>query len=63
MSTATQLRREVIDETGAEPMIDVNRIDVEVRDGTVFLIEQVENFAEKSTADKAAYQARRARQR
>ncbi len=44
MSTETQLRRNVINEMGAESMNDVNRPDVEVKGGTVFVIEQVENF-------------------
>ncbi len=57
MRTDAQLRRDVIDEMGAEPMLDVNRIDVEVRDGTVVLIGQVDNFAEKSATERAAYRA------
>ena len=44
MSTKIQLRRNVINEMGAESMNDVNRPDVEVKGGTVFVIEQVENF-------------------
>ncbi len=52
-----QLRRDVIDEMGDEPMLHVTRIEVEVRDGTVFLIGQVDNFAEKSAAERAAYRA------
>ncbi len=59
MRTDVQLQRDVIDEIGAEPMLDANRIDVdvEVRNGTVFLIGQVEGFAEKSAAERAAYRA------
>ncbi len=57
MKTESQLRRNVINEMGAEPMIDVNRIDIEVRDGIVFLIGQVESLVEKNAAEGATYRA------
>lgn len=57
MYTDIQLRRDVIDEMSGEPMLDVNRIDVEVRNGTVFLIGHVDSFAEKCAAERAAYRA------
>lgn len=61
MTTEAQLRRDVIDEMAAEPLSDVDRLDVEVRDGTGCWIEQVGNCAEKSVAERAAYRAPGAR--
>ena len=47
-------------ERGAGRMRDVNRSEVEVRDGTVFLIGQVDNFAEKSAAEGGGVSSNRA---
>lgn len=57
MRTDAQLRRDVIDSMGDESTVHVDRIGVEVRDGTVFLIGQVDSFAAKSAAESAAYRA------
>lgn len=51
MITKAQLRRGLIHEMGADPMFDVNRPDVEVRGGTVFVIEQVENYDFRGVRD------------
>lgn len=40
---------------GDESMLHVDGIVVEVRDGTVFLVGQVDNFAQRSAAERAAY--------
>lgn len=38
-------------------MLDIDRVEVEVRDGMVFLIGQVDNFAERCAVENAAYRA------
>ena len=57
MRTDVQLRRDVIDEMSGESTLRVDQIGVEVRDGIVFLTGQVDNFAERSAAEEAAYRA------
>ncbi len=51
------IAKHIFDELSTEAILDSHRIEVEVRDGTIRLISQVESFAEKSAAERAAYQA------
>ncbi|MEO8921714.1 MAG: BON domain-containing protein [Caldimonas sp.] len=57
MQTDAQLRSDIIDEMSMEPFLDIKRINVEVRNSTVYLNGQVESFAQKSAAERAAYRA------
>ncbi|HEV6967013.1 BON domain-containing protein [Roseateles sp.] len=54
MKTDSQLQRDVIEELGWEPSVHAARIGVEVRDGIVTLAGQVDSYAEKLNAERAA---------
>lgn len=57
VSRDEELRSDVIDEMNCVPMLNLDLIEVEVRNGTAILVGQVESYAMRSAAETAACRA------
>ncbi|MGA9601452.1 MAG: BON domain-containing protein [Methylocystis sp.] len=61
MSDDKNLKQAVLDELNWEPSVNAAHIGVTAKDGVVTLMGHVENFSEKSAAEKAARRVNRRR--